>query len=59
MLGGDGTMIQAAIDLVHCDVPILGVNTGTLGFLTEVEPKSGEALERLLKVIIRQRVVLC
>ena len=50
VLGGDGTMIQAAIDLVHCDVPILGVNTGTLGFLTEVECQHLEAaLERLLK----------
>lgn len=50
VLGGDGTMIQAAIDLVHCDVPILGVNTGTLGFLTEVECQNLEdALDRLLR----------
>ena len=32
VLGGDGTMIQAAVDLVHRDLPIFGVNTGTLGF---------------------------
>lgn len=50
VLGGDGTMIQAAIDLVHCDLPMLGVNTGTLGFLTEVECQNlEEALARLLR----------
>ena len=27
VLGGDGTMIQAAIDLVHTELPIIGVNT--------------------------------
>lgn len=50
VLGGDGTMIQAAIDLVHCDLPILGINTGTLGFLTEVEQNNVDtALECLIK----------
>ena len=49
VLGGDGTMIQAAIDLVHKDLPILGVNTGNLGFLTEVEwQETDRALQRLL-----------
>lgn len=49
VLGGDGTMIQAAIDLVHRDLPILGINTGNMGFLTEVEEnRAEEALERLM-----------
>jgi NAD+ kinase len=37
-LGGDGTMLRA-VDLAYeSGVPVLGVNVGQLGYLTEVEP---------------------
>jgi NAD+ kinase len=47
-LGGDGTMLRA-VDLVYeAGVPVLGVNVGQLGYLTEVEPPDLDAaLERL------------
>jgi len=49
-LGGDGTMLRT-IDLVgRHGVPVLGVNVGHLGYLTEVEPSNlDEALERFLQ----------
>ena len=48
IIGGDGTMIQAARELVRFDLPIIGIDLGTLGYLTEVEPDMIEdALDRL------------
>lgn len=37
-VGGDGTMLTAVKDALEWDIPVLGFNLGTLGFLTEAEP---------------------
>lgn len=49
VLGGDGTVLQAVRAVKMGPVPIIGVNLGTLGYMTEVEPSGlEEALERLI-----------
>lgn len=47
-IGGDGTILRIAKDsALHC-TPVLGINKGTLGFMTETEPEDiFAALERL------------
>ena len=61
VLGGDGTLLQAAVDLAELDIPFLGINMGTLGFLTEVN-KDGikSALEKLIReeFTIEKRMML-
>ena len=48
-LGGDGTMLRSVRLLEGAAVPLLGVNLGSLGYLTEVEPdRLTEALGRFV-----------
>lgn len=39
-LGGDGTMLRAIDAVSDSGIPVLGVNFGSLGYLTEVDPDS-------------------
>jgi NAD+ kinase len=60
-LGGDGTMLRTVDLVAPKGVPVLGVNVGQLGYLTEVEP--GEVFDALERVFngahrIEERMML-
>lgn len=49
-VGGDGTFLRASKYSFKNEVPILGINVGTLGFLTEVDTINiDEAMNRLIE----------
>lgn len=61
-VGGDGTFLRTAEQIGRQDIPILGINTGRLGFLAEAGP---EQIEETLDEIsrgdyrIERRMMLC
>ncbi len=61
-IGGDGTLLRAAHIAHDRDVPVIGINLGTVGYLAEVEPQRiPDLLDRLtagdLGVNLRMTVV--
>jgi NAD+ kinase len=61
VLGGDGTLLHIAEKAARHAIPVLGINLGNLGFLTELtEKETFEALERVLagKLTIENRLML-
>ncbi len=60
-LGGDGTVLRAASIFENTEIPILGANLGSLGFLTQVKaPLLTSALEAVLRdsFVIEERTRL-
>ena len=60
-VGGDGTILRAARIIFPLEIPIVGVNFGNLGFMTELEAE--DARDKLVEIIggagrIEQRAVL-
>lgn len=61
VLGGDGTMLRAARNTKGSDIPLLGINLGTLGFLADVEmDRVDDALERVFTgdYIVQNRLMI-
>ncbi len=62
VIGGDGTLIQAACDTADLNIPIVGINIGKLGFLTDIEKENIlPSLESILagRYNIEDRMMLC
>lgn len=54
-IGGDGTFLTTASLVGHLDIPILGVNCGHLGFLSEVQTENAE---EILDQLINQQYTI-
>ncbi|MEC8082525.1 MAG: NAD(+)/NADH kinase, partial [Pseudomonadota bacterium] len=50
VVGGDGSFLGAARAIIDYDIPVLGMNRGTLGFLTDISPTD---FEKELEPILR------
>lgn len=61
VLGGDGTLLHIAEKAARHGIPVLGINLGNLGFLTELsEDETFQALNHILagKVTVENRLML-
>lgn len=61
VLGGDGTLLQAARDVIDRELPLFGINLGTLGYLAEIDRTSiYPALDRLMsdRFVMERRMML-
>ncbi len=48
IIGGDGTILSASKNYINTDIPILGINHGNIGFLTELEKNDMQGLDDII-----------
>jgi NAD+ kinase len=60
VVGGDGSLLHAAHTVVHNEVPVLGVNRGRLGFLTDILPTELAKIKTIIEgdYILEKRFLL-
>ena len=47
VIGGDGSVLDASVTAIELDIPVLGINLGKVGYLSEVETDNLDVLCRL------------
>ncbi len=55
VIGGDGTILYNAVQCMEADIPLLTINKGTFGFLSEV---SVDNLDKIIDMLNRKNVVI-
>ena len=60
VVGGDGSVLDASVTAITENIPLVGVNLGKVGYLSEVEPDNLEVFSRLLTgdYVIEERMLL-
>jgi NAD+ kinase len=60
VVGGDGSLLHAAHTVVNDTIPVLGINRGRLGFLTDIRPTELEKIKAILAgdYILEKRFLL-
>jgi NAD+ kinase len=60
VIGGDGSLLHAAHSITKESLPVLGINRGKLGFLTDIHPNRLEKIQSILegKYILEERFLL-
>lgn len=60
VVGGDGSMLDASVFAIEKDIPIVGVNLGRVGYLSEIEPSDIEILSGLVtdKYAVKEEMLL-
>lgn len=60
VIGGDGSLIHAAHHVINDEVPVLGINRGRLGFLTDIRPDELSKIKDILagKYTLEKRFLL-
>lgn len=60
VVGGDGSLLHAAHAVMNDEIPVLGINRGSLGFLTDILPTQLEKIKEILegKYTLEKRFLL-
>ena len=58
VVGGDGSILDASVTAIENNIPLLGVNLGKVGYLSEVEPDNLDILTGLFSFLIYFLILL-